>query len=57
MKLICSCCGRDLNAICQANMSYRPGYVECEDCSGYTLEKMRYESMYPSEQEGSATDE
>lgn len=31
MKLICSCCGRDINALGQDNMSCNE-YPLCEDC-------------------------
>lgn len=30
-KLICSCCGRDINAIGQDNMSHNSNPI-CEDC-------------------------
>jgi|GEM_PF-6039529 len=34
--MICDVCGRDLEAIGQDNMSYKPGIILCEDCaSGY----------------------
>lgn len=32
MKLLCDCCGRDLDEIWQDNMSHEPGVVLCEDC-------------------------
>ena len=32
--MICVCCGRDINAIGQDNVSCVPGYPLCEDCSG-----------------------
>lgn len=35
--LICSKCGRDINAIGQDNMSATPGYPLCEDCAGEVL--------------------
>ena len=35
MKLYCSKCGRDLNAIWQDNLSEVPGSPLCEDCAGY----------------------
>ena len=31
MPLICSCCGRDINAINQDNMSHNSSPI-CEDC-------------------------
>lgn len=30
---ICSCCGRDIDALGQDNMSYVSGHALCEDCS------------------------
>jgi len=35
MRLVCSYCGRDLNAIGQDNMSYTLNEVICEDCAGH----------------------
>ena len=32
MALICSCCGKDINAIGQDNVSYVPNKPLCEDC-------------------------
>ena len=32
--IICSCCGRDIDAILQDNCSATPGYPLCEDCAG-----------------------
>lgn len=32
MQIICRCCGRDINAIGQDNMSSRLGSPMCEDC-------------------------
>ena len=32
MKIICSVCGRDINALGQDNMSYSLEYNLCEDC-------------------------
>lgn len=32
MRIICSCCGRDINSLYQANMSYDASYSLCEDC-------------------------
>lgn len=43
--IICSCCGRDINALGQDNMGYSPSYALCEDCAG--IEEM-YE-MYEEE--------
>ncbi len=33
MKIICRCCGRDINAIGQDNMSSGNAPI-CEDCAG-----------------------
>ena len=38
MHLYCSCCGRDLNAIYQDNISDNPHKPLCEDCSGLTYQ-------------------
>lgn len=37
MALICSCCGRDINAIGQDNVSYIPNRPLCEDCANRNM--------------------
>lgn len=39
--MICVCCGRDINAIGQDNVSFVPGQPLCEDCgcSGHEVEE------------------
>lgn len=31
-RIICSCCGRDIDSLYQDNMSYDASYSLCEDC-------------------------
>ena len=37
-KLICTRCGRDLNAIGQDNMSFEPNSPLCEDCNSQNID-------------------
>lgn len=46
MKLLCNCCGRDLNAIGQDNMSCELNVVLCEDCSGFTASKREENTQF-----------
>lgn len=45
MALICSCCGRDINAIGQDNVSYIPNRPLCEDCANgkFTMDNDEYD--------------
>lgn len=40
--MICSICGRDLDAIGQDNMSMTPGEPLCEDCANDAYEEPEY---------------
>ena len=44
--LICSCCGRDIDAIGQDNCSFMPDYPLCEDCAQaeYDRQELQNES-------------
>jgi hypothetical protein len=46
IKVLCSSCNRDINAIGQDNVSHIPGMPLCEDCAGSSGD---YDS-YPDEE-------
>ena len=48
-RLICSCCGRDINALGQDNMSYN-NYPLCEDCYYGEQEYERQEEFLKEEE-------
>ena len=50
MKLICSECDRDLNAIGQDNMSHTLTMILCEDCAGIPR-RNEYHEEYNREDE------
>lgn len=48
--LRCSCCGRDIDAIYQDNLSDTPNKPLCEDCSGYSQNSIYdHDSIYDIE--------
>lgn len=49
MRLICSCCGRDINAINQDNMSHNE-YPLCEDCYYADLGEFDYSHFVNDEE-------
>lgn len=49
-RIICSCCGRDINAIGQDNMSYTNSPL-CEDCFDIANVRKKMEEEYARAEE------